>query len=180
MDAAAFGGAWRAGSTHAQTGRLPDTLSRTRDAAGRLGVEARETTLRRVAANEERTLRDATALHADALPALRALARNPALPLALVSNASPAAEALLDSLGLRRYFAATAWSFRVGVLKPDAAIYRAACRALGMLSVRITRVMSLPSDSAAESRAWDVAIDDLRDIPGLLAGAGAPGATPSR
>lgn len=157
-----------------------------------------------MAANEERTLQDATALQPDALPALRALARNPALPLALVSNASPTAEALLDSLGLRRYFAATAWSFRVGVLKPDPAIYREACRALGvpphrclfvgdgnareldgaralgMFAVRITRVMSLPSDSALESRAWDVAIDDLRDIEGLLAAASAPKAPPSR
>ena len=204
MEAAAFSAAWRAGHRDAQCGRLPDTTARVRDAAHRLGLAAPEARLRRVAANEERTLVEATTLYPDTLPALEALLRAPGIPLGLVSNASPAAEALLDSLGLRRFFAATAWSCRVGTLKPDPAIYRAACKALGvephrclfvgdgnareldgaqalgMLAVRITRIMSLPSYAAESSRAWDVAIDDLREVPQLLEAAGAGPGAPSR
>jgi putative hydrolase of the HAD superfamily len=161
-----------------------------RDAARRLRLDPPAATIECVALGEERTLRDATALHPDALPALEGLAR--VVPLALVSNASPAAGALLDSLGLQPFFAATAWSFRVGVLKPDPAIYRSACaalrvpperclfvgdgnareldgaRTLGMFAVRIARVMSLSSDRSEASRAWDAAIDDLREVAGLL------------
>ncbi|HKQ98651.1 MAG TPA: HAD family hydrolase, partial [Candidatus Polarisedimenticolia bacterium] len=96
------------------------------------------------------------------------------------------------ALGLAPYFAAAIWSFRVGVAKPDPAIYRAAsealgvppdtcvfvgdgnaaeldgARAVGMRAVRIERPFSLSAYRKAESRTFDASIGDLRRLADLL------------
>ena len=53
--------------------------------------------------------------------------------LAIVSNAARHSERLLDTFGFRDRVSATALSWSVGVLKPDARIYRAALDALGVV-----------------------------------------------
>jgi FMN phosphatase YigB (HAD superfamily) len=111
----------------------------------------------------------------------------------LVSNASSPTESLFESLGLRPFFDAVTWSFRVGATKPEPAIYLDACRALatapseclfvgdgnareldgaralGMTAVRIERDFSLGPYRKEESRLFDASIDDLRRLPALYA-----------
>jgi putative hydrolase of the HAD superfamily len=185
--------AWVVTQDEAQDGRLPDLEARVRRVAAALGAPfADEAKLSQVAALERDTLLRATALHPDALPALRSLREVAGLRLALVSNASAAAEDLARHLGLDPFFDAFAWSFRVGALKPDPAIYLDACRALGvppgrclfvgdgnareldgaralgMRAVRIERVFSLGPYRREQSRTFDASIDDLRRVRHLL------------
>jgi putative hydrolase of the HAD superfamily len=194
LPADAFLAAWVTAGDDAQVGRLVDAAARVRRVAALLGAPPpAESLVREVVTLERATLRRATTLHADALPALRAIAARGDLPMVLVSNASSGAPDLFEGLGLAPFFAATIWSFRVGAVKPDPAIYAAACaaigrppgdclfvgdgnageldgaRALGMRAVRIERRFSLPAYRKVESRAFDVSIDDLRLLPDLLA-----------
>lgn len=188
-----FARAWIASGDAAQVGALADIPARVRHVVAALGAPGpAPEVVARVTAIEERTLRRATALHPDARPVLDDLAARRDLRLGLVSNASHAAEALLDHLDLASYFTAAAWSFRVGVPKPDPAIYLEACRALGvgareclfvgdgnaleldgahalgMTAVRIERVFSLGPYRKEESRTFDASIPDLRRLPALF------------
>src|SRR5262245_56058643 len=129
----AFAEAWVAAGDAAQTGRLADLPARIRHVAAVLGVaEPASEVVGRVAAIEVDTLRRATTLHPDTRPVLEDLRARPGLRTGLVSNASSPTEGLFDHLGLRRYFDAVTWSFRVGATKPEPAIYLDACRALAV------------------------------------------------
>jgi putative hydrolase of the HAD superfamily len=66
----------------------------------------------------------------DVLPALATLGAR-GLRLAVVSNFDGRLPGLLAGLGLAPSFAAVCWSSAVGAAKPEAAIFRAACTALG-------------------------------------------------
>jgi putative hydrolase of the HAD superfamily len=194
LPADSFMSAWVASGDAAQVGRLPDIAARIRRVSAALGAPPPDAALvEQVTQIEMATLRAASTLHPDARPVLEDLRSRPGLRLALVSNASSAAERLLADLGLAAYFDATAWSFRVGAGKPEAAIYLDACRALGvrpgdclfvgdgnareldgaralgMTAVRIERVFSLGPYRKEESRAFDASIADLRDLPALFA-----------
>ena len=198
LPAGEFLAAWVAAGDEAQVGRIPDAASRVRRAAAILGAPPPdEAAVREVVGAERALLARATTLHPDVLPALEALGGHADRPLALVSNASIGAVDLFEGLGLARFFSATIWSFRVGAVKPDPAIYLAACeaigrppadclfigdgnareldgaRALGMRAVRIERRFSLPAYRKEESRDFDLSIDDLRRLPALLAPASA-------
>jgi len=187
--------AWVASGDEAQVGRLADIPARVRHVNAVLGGrEPSADILDRVTSIELATLRAATTLHPDARPVLEDLRARPGLGLALVSNASSAAEGLFGHLGLAPYFDAAAWSFRVGAAKPEAAIYLDACRALGiapggclfvgdgnsreldgaralgMTAVRIERVFSLGPYRKEESRTFDASIADLRRLPAMFAG----------
>lgn len=185
--------AWVAAGDEAQVGRLADVAARVRNVVERLGAPPpAEGLVARVVEIERDTLLRATRLHPDVLPTLEALRRRADLPLALVSNASCGVLDLFEALGLAPYFDATLWSFRVGVVKPDPAIYRAACealgvrpdecvfvgdgnaseldgaRAVGMRAVRIERPVSLSAYRKAESRSFDASIGDLRRLAEFL------------
>jgi len=186
--------AWVASGDQAQLGRLADIPARVRHVCAALGGgEPQADLLEEVTSIELSTLRAATTLHPDAQPVLEDLRARPGLGLALVSNASSAAEGLFGHLGLAPYFDATAWSFKVGKAKPEAAIYLEACdalrvsphaclfvgdgnsrelegaRALGMTAVRIERVFSLGPYRKEQSRVFDASIADLRRLPALFA-----------
>jgi putative hydrolase of the HAD superfamily len=62
--------------------------------------------------------------------------RDRGLSLALVTNASDHSERIFDSLGLRRHFDVTVFSYRVKRLKPAPEIYRHAIDELGLPAVR--------------------------------------------
>jgi putative hydrolase of the HAD superfamily len=184
-----FAAAWAASQDLAQVGALAGLEGRVRHVLATLGAPppGREDLHRAIAMEREVLLR-ATSLHPDALPALRSLRQGPATRLALVSNASSAAEPLLEHLGLAPCFDAFAWSFRVGAMKPDAAIYLHACaalgvrpqgcvfvgdgnareldgaQALGMRAVRIERTFSLGPYRREQSTRFDASIADLRRI----------------
>ena len=70
----------------------------------------------------------------DAIPALRALAAR--LPLASLSNGN----ADLARIGLRGHFRACISARECGVAKPDAAIFHAACAALGVVPGELLHV----------------------------------------
>ena len=194
LPSAAFLAAWVEAGDDAQVGRIPDAAARVRDVARRLGAPPPpEAIVDEVVRIERATLHRATTLHPDAVPALAALSAPRERPIVLVSNASSGAPDLFEALGLAPWFDAAIWSFRVGAVKPEPAIYHAACdalglppsdclfvgdgnageldgaRALGMRAVRIERRFSLPAYRKAESRGFDASIDDLRRLPALLA-----------
>lgn len=185
--------AWVAAGDEAQVGRIADAAGRVRHVAAILGAAPPdEEVVLRVVALERAMLRRATSLHPDALPALEAIGARRGLPLGLVSNASSGAVELYAGLGLAPFFASTTWSFEVGAVKPDPAIYLAACaaltvapgdclfvgdgnageldgaRALGMKAVRIERRFSLPLYRKHESRGFDASIDDLARLLDML------------
>jgi HAD superfamily hydrolase (TIGR01509 family) len=84
------------------------------------------------AALYERILRpEGWAAYPDAVPTLRAL-RARGVRLAAVSNVGFDLRPVLDGLGLLALLDAVVLSFEVGAVKPDPAIFRAACAALGV------------------------------------------------
>ncbi|HKR51898.1 MAG TPA: HAD family hydrolase [Pseudonocardiaceae bacterium] len=96
-----------------------------------------------VVRREERraaAMRRAWRLFDDALPCLRAL-RNLGLRLAAITNAAGDHQrAKLGALGLESAFDAVLISGELGVAKPHQAIFRWACRALGVLPAQAVHV----------------------------------------
>lgn len=191
----AFLTAWVSAGELSQVGRLPEVRDRVRHVAALLGRESvPDAVVEAVAVLEGSTLLRATTLHEDVLPLLKRLRPRPALKLALVSNASASAEALVAHLGLDRFFDTAIYSFRVGAVKPDPAIYEAAClalavrpgeclfvgdgnageldgaKALGMFAARIERVFSLSPYRRRESRTFDASLRSLAEVEALLEG----------
>ena len=76
-------------------------------------------------------LRTGVHLWEDSIPALRA-ARSRGLRTALVSNCDHATRPVIEALGLTDEVDATILSYEVGVATPDAGIYEAALRSLGI------------------------------------------------
>lgn len=87
-------------------------------------------------------------LYADTLPTLRAL-RAAGLPVGVVSNIGFDVRALAADWGLAELVDAWALSYEVGRTKPDAAIFRYACAALGVPPERVLMV----GDSAVDAGA---------------------------
>jgi HAD superfamily hydrolase (TIGR01509 family) len=80
----------------------------------------------------ERILRpEGWAAYPDAAPTLRAL-RDRGLRLAAVSNVGFDLRPVLDGLGLLALLDAVVLSYEVGAVKPDPAIFRTACSAVGV------------------------------------------------
>ncbi len=190
----AFWSAWIATGERAQTGTLPDIAARVRAAAAALGGSPDEATVRRVVRLEEEMMVAGTTLYPDALPTLERLRARGGLRIGLVSNASSTAALLFARLGLSPFFDHAAFSFRVGVLKPEPGIYLSACaaleveprhclfvgdgncreldgaRALGMEAVRIERPLVLGPYRKEPSRAFDASVDDLTRVVDLVRG----------
>jgi HAD superfamily hydrolase (TIGR01509 family) len=97
----------------------------------------------------DRLLRpDGWRAYADTIPTLKAL-HDAAVPVAVVSNIGFDIRELCAELGFARYVSAWALSCEVGRCKPDPAIFRAACRSLGVEPERALMVGNTPDDAAA-------------------------------
>jgi putative hydrolase of the HAD superfamily len=177
--------AWRRHIDAFMRGEIDSTETMVRRVLADLGREATPEALAEAVRLEELARQQAVRLYPGAGAVLRSL-RQRGYRLGLVSNVSPLAAGPLDRLGLRGYFDAVILSFEVGLLKPDPAIFKLACRrlgvnpaeaafvadggfgeldaaaALGMLTVRV----SLPNQRPdyGSSRRWDVEIEDLRAL----------------
>lgn len=184
--------AWVACGDRAQIGALPDIEARVRRAAADAGGRPDDARVSRAVSIETATMLRATSLYADAIPALAALRRRPGLRLGLVSNASSTAALLFEHLGLRGFFDEAVFSFRVGTVKPEPAIYLAACAALrvapadclfvgdgnareldgasrlGMETVRIERPLPLGRYRKGESTVFDWSVGTLTHLPPLV------------
>ncbi len=86
--------------------------------------------------------------YADAVPALTAL-RAAGVRTAVISNIGFDIRPLLAAMGLVDMFDACVLSFELGRCKPDPAIFRAACAALGVDPERALMVGDTPADAAA-------------------------------
>lgn len=192
LDPAAFLRVWVGLGDQAQTGAVPDIAARVRAAAGDLGRTPDRDLVERVVQIEIDTLSAATTLYPDVLPTLRAVRSRAGIRIGLVSNASSTAAILFERLGLRAYFDRALFSFQVGVVKPDPAIYHRACddlqvrpdaclfvgdgnareldgaAAVGMQTVRIERPVSLGPYRKEGSVRFDASVDDLTLVVPLI------------
>jgi HAD superfamily hydrolase (TIGR01509 family) len=73
-------------------------------------------------------------------------------PLAILSNwpHAPTIDAFVDRAGWRPYLAAIVVSARVGAIKPDAAIFRAAAAALGLADAPAESLLHVGDDRRAD------------------------------
>ena len=93
--------------------------------------------------------------YADTVPTLQALYAA-GVPVAVLSNIGFDIRPLCAQLGFAQYVSAWALSYEVGTRKPDPAIFRHACRALGAEPERTLMVgdtVSTPARSSAGCRA---------------------------
>jgi HAD superfamily hydrolase (TIGR01549 family) len=86
--------------------------------------------------------------YADTVDTMQALYAA-AVPIAVVSNIGFDIRELCDALGFARYVSAWALSYEVGRCKPDPAIFRHACRSLGVDPYAALMVGDTPADAAA-------------------------------
>jgi putative hydrolase of the HAD superfamily len=92
---------------------------------------ANEALVAELAAGDRTAWATAARAYSDALATLAAL-RERGFALAIVSNCSCQAADVIQTTGLDRHFDALALSFELGIAKPDAAIFLAACERLGV------------------------------------------------
>jgi HAD superfamily hydrolase (TIGR01509 family) len=100
---------------------------------------------------------DGWAVYPDAQPTLAAL-RERGLPVAVVSNAGFDLRPLFAAHGLAPFIDAYVLSFEVGAVKPDAAIFRAACTAL---EVHPADALMVGDNPRADGAACDLGIRTL-------------------
>lgn len=86
--------------------------------------------------------------YADTVATMRALHRA-SVPIAVVSNIGFDIRELCQALGFAQYVSAWALSYEVGRCKPDPAIFRYACRELGVEPENALMVGDTPADAAA-------------------------------
>jgi HAD superfamily hydrolase (TIGR01509 family) len=86
--------------------------------------------------------------YADTVPTMAAL-HDAGIPVGLVSNIGFDIRELCAALGFATYVDAWALSFEVGRCKPDPAIFRYACDALGVAPEATLMVGDTPADAAA-------------------------------
>jgi putative hydrolase of the HAD superfamily len=184
--------AWLALQDRCQVGTLDGVEARIRESCALLGrgINARE--LAEIRGIEEEALRQSAHLHPDVVPTLASMRARAGLKLALVSNASSPARDLTRRLGLDTFFDALVFSFEIGSMKPQAPIYLAACRRLGvapsaclfvgdgndrelegaielgMTAIRIERPGAMEPYRRHPSTRWDHSVQDLGEIPRLL------------
>jgi len=192
LDPEAYFTQWLALQDQSQKGHLATAADRIQKVCSALGREIDPEFAGIVERHEQEVLLRCAALYPDAIPVLRRLRKARGLRIALVSNASIQARRLLAGLRLEGFFDVTTFSFEVGSVKPDPAIYLAACRALsvspsrclfvgdgngrelegamevGMTAVRIERPGAMEPYRREPSRRWHHSISELGQITGLL------------
>jgi putative hydrolase of the HAD superfamily len=106
--------------------------------------------IRELAELEYATWRDSVRPFPDTWPVLERL-RGAGYRLGILSNCSCQAGAVIDSLGLRSLVDVAILSFEVGVMKPDAAMFRLAAARLGVAPGRALLVDDLVENLDAAS-----------------------------
>lgn len=86
--------------------------------------------------------------YADTVPVMAALYKA-GVPVGVVSNIGFDIRGLCEALGFAEYVSSWALSFEVGRCKPDPAIFRHACEALGVAPEDTLMVGDTPADAAA-------------------------------
>ena len=155
----------------------------------RLGRPAPPALLRELAELEVRTWERAVQLYPDARPALKALKAR-GCRLGVLSNCSDQAGYVIERAGLDHVFDTLALSFRLGVAKPDPAIYEHALAALGtqpgetmfvadgafgeLDAAQDLGIAAVLIEQERQSRAygssarWDYKVDSLAAVPPLV------------
>jgi putative hydrolase of the HAD superfamily len=154
-----------------------------------LGRPASPELLSELAEMEVRTWERAVQLYPDARTALEALKAQGHL-LGVLSNCSDQAGYVIERAGLDHLFDTLALSFRLGVAKPDPAIYEHALAALGTLpaetmfvadgafgeldAAQDLGIVAVLIEQERQSRAygasarWDYQVDSLAAVPPLV------------
>jgi putative hydrolase of the HAD superfamily len=131
VDPDAWAAEWRTTAMERMLGTLGDMEAQIELMLRRLGADPPPELVADLAARENRAWEGAVTLYPDALPVLGELRRR-GFTLGLISNCSSQAGAVVRVLGLDALMDSVVLSFEVGVAKPDPAIFRHACAALGV------------------------------------------------
>jgi putative hydrolase of the HAD superfamily len=156
---------------------------------GRLSVVASPALVRELADIDLRSWQDAVSLYPDARTTLETL-RTSGYKLGVLSNCSPEAGAVIERAALDDVFHALALSFRLGVAKPQPAIYHAALEMLGVTAAetvfvadgafgeldaaRALGIVAVLVEQPHQSRAygassqWDYRVERLAEVPPLV------------
>jgi putative hydrolase of the HAD superfamily len=189
VDPAAMAVLWRDSAEQRMLGTAGSLEAQIRMFLTQLGSPAPDDLVHELAALEQQAWREAVALYPEARAALTALKAR-GYRVGILSNCSAQAGAAIDASGLGDLVDATALSFRLGVAKPQPAIYLHACEALG---VRATETMFVADGAFGEldaaralgivavlieqshqsraygtSTAWDYRIASLAEVPALV------------
>jgi putative hydrolase of the HAD superfamily len=180
---------WRDTAEQRMLGALGNLEEQFVTLLGRLGLDSPPALVRELVEIDLRSWQDAVTLYADARPALETLKAR-GYKLGVLSNCSAEAGAVIERAGLDHVFDALALSFRLGVAKPQPAIYHAALEMLGVAAVdtvfvadgafgeldaaRAVGITAVLIEQEHQSRAygassrWDHRVTRLSDVPPLI------------
>jgi putative hydrolase of the HAD superfamily len=189
VDPEAMGVLWRDSAEQRMLGQGGGLEAQIGQMLEQLGRPAPPDRLAELAALEIRTWSDAVTLYPDARPALAALKAR-GYRLGVLSNCSDQAGYVIERAGLGDVFDALALSFRLGVAKPQPAIYEWVCQALDVQSsetvfvadgafgeldaARDLGIVAVLIEQDGQSRSygssarWDHRVENLAAVPPLV------------
>ncbi len=198
VDAAALDALWQATAHQRMLGALGSLEEQIATLLARLGRQASPALVRELAAIDLAAWQRAVTLYPEARPALAALKAR-GYQLGVLSNCSHQAGYVIERAGLDDLLDALTLSFRLGLAKPQPAIYLQACAALGVApqetvfvadgafgeldAARALGMVTVLIEQAHQSRAyghstgWDYRVDSLAAVPPLVERLAAGGTT---
>jgi putative hydrolase of the HAD superfamily len=199
VDAEAMGELWRDSAAARMLGQGGELAAQIGRMLEQLGRPAPPDRLAELAALEINTWSEAVTLYPDARPALAALKAR-GYRLGVLSNCSDQAGYVIERAGLDDVFDTLALSFRLGLAKPQPAIYEWACAALSVQptetvfvadgafgeldAARDLGIVAVLIEQEGQSRSygsstkWDYRVDNLADVPPLVEEIALGSATP--
>jgi putative hydrolase of the HAD superfamily len=190
VDEAAMSALWRDSAHQRMLGQLGSLEEQIAGMLAQLGRPADAALIRDLAALEIETWQQAVTLYPEARPALASLKQS-GHRLGVLSNCSNQAGYVIERAGLDHVFDTLALSFRLGLAKPDPAIYQHACAALDVEPVetvfvadgafgeldaaRELGIVAVLIEQDHQSRAyggserWDHRVASLAEVPPLIA-----------